>query len=103
MTRIKTTQGVLARRGFSNADAALQTVSRWESDPEPMLDLVAQAADPDLALTGLDRLLDRVPELPAQMAANPFLARQLVMVLGASAKLSEHLFVHPEHLQHLLV
>ena len=103
MTRIKTTQGVLARRGFTDADTALHTVARWASDPEPMLDLVAQAADPDLALTGLDRLLDRVPDLPAEMTAHPFLARQLVAVLGASAKLSAHLCVHPEHLQHLRV
>ncbi|MCA1481768.1 hypothetical protein, partial [Bradyrhizobium sp. NBAIM08] len=53
--------------------------------------------------SGLDRLLDRVPDLPAQLHDNTVLARQLTMVLGASIKLAGHLAVHPEHLQHLAV
>ena len=103
MTRIQTTQGALARRGFVDAQAALATVSRWDGDVEPVLDLLAQAADPDLALTGLDRLLDRCRTCPTGSGDNPVLARQLVMVLGASVKLAEHLCAHPEHLDLLAV
>ena len=64
-----------------------------------MLDLLAKSADPDLALTGVDRLSERVPDLLARLTAAPVLARQLIMVLGGSNKLSHHLIAHPEHLE----
>ncbi|HEY5821563.1 MAG TPA: bifunctional [glutamine synthetase] adenylyltransferase/[glutamine synthetase]-adenylyl-L-tyrosine phosphorylase [Propionibacteriaceae bacterium] len=98
MIRIQTTQGTLARRGFSDAAGADRVVGQWATDQEPLLELVTQAADPDLALAGLDRLCDRVPGLLDRLAADPVLARQLVMVLGASARLGQHLLAHPSHL-----
>ena len=58
-----------------------------------------KSADPDHALMALDRLCDRVPELLARLTAAPVLARQLIMVLGASSKLSQHLIAHPEHIE----
>ena len=92
-------QGTLARRGFVNAVTAERIIDDWADEYEPLLDLVAKSADPDLALAGLDRLCDRVPDLLARLTATPVLARQLVMVLGGSNKLSHHLIAHPEHLQ----
>ena len=65
---------------------------------EPLLELVTRSADPDLALAGLDRLSDEVPALPDRLVANPVLARQLIMVLGASTTLAQHLVAHPEQL-----
>ena len=102
MVRIATTQGSLARRGFADAQAAESILQRWElgdDEPERLVDLVAQAADPDLALSGLDRLTEPVPDLPARLAESPVLARQLIMVLGGSSRLSQHLLAHPEHLE----
>ena len=101
MVRISTTQGSLARRGFADARAAEAILQRWELDDdgsELLVDLIAQAADPDLALSGLDRLAEQVPDLRTRLAASPVLARQLVMVLGGSSRLSQHLLAHPDHL-----
>ncbi len=103
MLRIQTTQGTLARRGFADALAAERIVARWGAEQEPVLELITRSADPDLALAGIDRLGDRVPDLPARLAGNPVLARHLIMVVGASAKLTQHLLAHPEHLDLLAV
>ena len=57
----QTTQGALARRGFVDAAAAVRILSEWDDEREYLLDLVADAADPDLALAGLDRIAEVVP------------------------------------------
>ena len=98
MIRIETTQGTLARRGFVDAKVAERVIDRWDDAYEPLLDVLAQSADPDHALMALDRLCDRVPELLSRLTAAPVLARQLIMVLGASSKLAQHLIAHPEHI-----
>jgi len=94
--RIATTQGLLARRGFANAAFAERVVSRWETDHEPLLDLLAEAADPDLALAALDRLGEARPDLMPRLSEEPVLADQLVAVLGGSAALGQHLCAHPD-------
>ena len=99
MIRIGTIQGSLARRGFVDAVAAQRIIEPWPDEYGPLLDLIATSADPDLALMGVDRLSERVPDLLARLTAAPVLARQLIMVLGGSNKLSHHLIAHPEHLQ----
>jgi glutamate-ammonia-ligase adenylyltransferase len=101
VVRIQTTQGTLARRGFIDAGSAERILDRWHLDaldPADLVELVAQSADPDLALAGLDRLAGVVPELGQRLAGAPVLARQLIMVLGGSSKLSQHLIAHPRHL-----
>ncbi len=98
MTRLATTQGTLARRGFVDAAAALATMQDWDAGQEPVLELLSRAADPDLALVGLDRLYDQVLDLPKRLASSPLLSRHLIMVLGASASLAQHLSAHPQHL-----
>jgi glutamate-ammonia-ligase adenylyltransferase len=98
MTRLETTQGTLARRGFLDAAAALATLQGWSESQQPVLDLVVRSADPDLALAGLSRLYEQDPGLPARLVGTPQLARQLVGVLGASTSLGHHLLAHPEHL-----
>jgi len=92
-------QGTLARRGFVDAVAAGRVIDHWADEYEPLLDVLAKSADPDLALAGLDRLCERVPDLLARLTAAPVLARQLIMVLGGSSQLSQHLIAHPEHLE----
>jgi [glutamine synthetase] adenylyltransferase / [glutamine synthetase]-adenylyl-L-tyrosine phosphorylase len=99
MIRIETTQGTLARRGFVDAEAAVRVIDHWDDEHEPLLDLLAQSADPDQALAGLDRLCDRVPGLLSRLTAAPILAHQLIMVLGASNRLTHHLIAHPEHIE----
>ena len=92
-------QGTLARRGFVDAVAAERIIGFWADEYEPLLDLLAKSADPDLALASLDRLCESLPDLLARLKAAPVLARQLIMVLGGSSKLSHHLIAHPEHLE----
>ena len=92
-------RGTLARRGFVDAVAAERIIDPWPDEYEPLLDLLAKSADPDLALAGLDRLSEQVPDLLTQLTAAPVLARQLTMLLGGSSKLSHHLIAHPEHLE----
>jgi [glutamine synthetase] adenylyltransferase / [glutamine synthetase]-adenylyl-L-tyrosine phosphorylase len=99
MIRIETMQGTLARRGFVDAVAAERIIGFWADEYEPLLDLLAKSADPDLALASLDRLCESLPDLLARLKAAPVLARQLIMVLGGSSKLSHHLIAHPEHLE----
>ena len=67
--------------------------------PEPLLDLLAESADPDLALSRSGPA-GRRGARPARPAARrrPVLARQLIMVLGGSSTLTQHLIAHPEQL-----
>jgi len=96
--RLQTTQGVLARRGFTDSVAAERIVADWDEVCEDILQLVTRAADPDLALQGLDRLCDAQPGLLARLCDAPVLARQLVQTVGASAALLQHLVAHPEQI-----
>ncbi|HEU4907463.1 MAG TPA: bifunctional glutamine-synthetase adenylyltransferase/deadenyltransferase, partial [Propionibacteriaceae bacterium] len=99
MIRIETTQGTLARRGFVDAETAARVIDHWADEHEPLLDVLSQSADPDQALADLDRLCERVPDLLSRLSAAPILARQLIMVLGASNRLAQHLIAHPEHIE----
>jgi glutamate-ammonia-ligase adenylyltransferase len=101
VSRIETTQGVLARRGFTDAAAAARILAEWDDDREYLLELVGNAADPDLALASLDRLDEVVPDLMSRLAGSRELAQHLVGVLGNSESLGRHLLAHPEHLDWL--
>jgi glutamate-ammonia-ligase adenylyltransferase len=99
VTRIETTQGTLARRGFREPESAVRVVGQWDDTLEPLLDLLVASADPDLALSGLSRLADRVDGLLPRLVGSPVLARQLIVVLGGSSTLTQHLIAHPEQLE----
>lgn len=103
MSRQQITQGNLARRGFGDSAAAQRTIVRWSADWTGLLELLGDAGDPDLALLGLDRLGDHVDGLFARLSAEPVLARQLIMVLGGSTRMQQHVINHPQHLEHLSV
>jgi [glutamine synthetase] adenylyltransferase / [glutamine synthetase]-adenylyl-L-tyrosine phosphorylase len=100
--KLQITQGTLARRGFSDSEVAQRRLADWDAEYEPLLDLVTESADPDQALLGLDRLTDQVPGLPKRLLAEPDLARQTVLVLGASVALLQHLLARPDHLDLLV-
>ncbi|MGI3784820.1 MAG: bifunctional [glutamine synthetase] adenylyltransferase/[glutamine synthetase]-adenylyl-L-tyrosine phosphorylase [Janthinobacterium lividum] len=93
--RIETAQGALARRGFADAAGAERRLASWSLHQLQLLGLLGRAADPDLALTSLDRLHDADPELLDRLVADPLLASHLVAVLGASVALGQHLVAHP--------
>ena len=93
----------LTRRLIAAGFADLEKSSRFLNAPElEGLDETAlftgflQAADPDLALQSLVRLLDRVPELRELVEGGEEESEALFRLLGASEALAEFLMRHPE-------
>lgn len=97
MDRLETTVGRLARLGFLDTTRALSLLEDWPGGAGACAELVSVAADPDLALAGLHRLVEDDPGLYPRLEADPDLATRLVLVLGASAGMHQHLARHPEH------
>ncbi|WP_407659393.1 bifunctional [glutamine synthetase] adenylyltransferase/[glutamine synthetase]-adenylyl-L-tyrosine phosphorylase [Lipingzhangella rawalii] len=98
--RQETTTGTLARQGFGDAGRARELLDSTglADHPSILADLTA-AADPDLALLGLTRLLESVAapgELLAALDGESDLRARLTRVLGASRALGDHLTRHPE-------
>jgi glutamate-ammonia-ligase adenylyltransferase len=96
--RRTTLAGRLARLGFADAARAERVVGELRLDDQ-LIGALGDAADPDLALTGLARLLPSgdgaAPGLRPALQAEPSFARRLTAVLGASAALADHLARHP--------
>lgn len=97
--RIQTTAGRLAALGFADGARAERLLD--ELGPEAvgdfaLLDDLVRAADPDLALTALSRLVERDPSVLGAFRADPDLRRRLLGVFGLSAALGEHVVRHPE-------
>jgi [glutamine synthetase] adenylyltransferase / [glutamine synthetase]-adenylyl-L-tyrosine phosphorylase len=68
---------------------------------EALLQAIAEAADPDLALSGLARIAgsDRggdAADIRAALRAEPGFRKRLIAVLGVSAGLADHLARHPD-------
>ena len=102
----------LLRHGFTDPSAAERLLDSPElaavRDDPVLLDALGRAADPDLALLGLVRLLEaqdghtaRQELLDTLIAAKP-LRDRLLGVLGASAALADHLARHPTDWQALV-
>ncbi len=117
-------QAQLARMGFTNVDRFAVTVRRLglvdHDDERPsgaagaagaatpsgdlydnaLLAELARAANPDLALAALERIVETAPadvgrDLLTVLGTRPGLRTRLVAVLGASAALGDHLVRHP--------
>ncbi|MEU7847411.1 bifunctional [glutamine synthetase] adenylyltransferase/[glutamine synthetase]-adenylyl-L-tyrosine phosphorylase [Micromonospora parva] len=125
--------GRLARYGFGTAEGdggaraadllGPEGLRLWQpAEQEPvdeaaaeLLAALSRAADPDLALRQLHRIVEaesRIADstatagsvessLLADLHNDPGLRRRLVAVLGASSALGDHLVAHPEHYQAL--
>ncbi|WP_243407647.1 bifunctional [glutamine synthetase] adenylyltransferase/[glutamine synthetase]-adenylyl-L-tyrosine phosphorylase [Frankia canadensis] len=96
----------LARLGFTEVDRAAAALGRiglasaGRVTDHPVLAELAAAADPDLALAALERLVDALgpaegPRLLDVLVAQHGLRRRLCAVLGASRALGDHLARHP--------
>jgi [glutamine synthetase] adenylyltransferase / [glutamine synthetase]-adenylyl-L-tyrosine phosphorylase len=104
VSRIGSQSGRLARLGFTDTGAAAELVQSWakhaaaEQIDEALAELQS-AADPDLALSGMNNLVLARPDLFELLAANPTLITRLAAVLGASSALNQHLGAHPHELE----
>ena len=101
MPRRTTTAARLARLGFADpARAELLLTGDLAIDAreagDGLIDALALAADPDLALAALARM-PRDAELTRALDDDPRLRARLAAVLGVSAALGDHLARHPEH------
>ncbi|MFB9893677.1 bifunctional [glutamine synthetase] adenylyltransferase/[glutamine synthetase]-adenylyl-L-tyrosine phosphorylase [Planobispora takensis] len=97
---MQTTAGRLARLGFADGARAERLLD--ELGPEAvgdvaLLDSLVGAADPDLALTSLNRLAERDPSVLGALRSDPGLRDRLLGVFGVSAALGDHVVRHPEH------
>ena len=92
--------GRLARLGITDADGAERRLEERRLEGRGLdvglLDALGAAADPDLALTGLLRLLEQA-DVRQELDGDPDARDRLVAVLGVSGALGDHLFRHPGH------
>ncbi len=102
MSPTRTTAGRLARMGFADAARSAAVIERLPGlDPEsPIISAAASAADPDQAIALLERLCEAAggPQADALLTAleqDATTRTRLMMVLGLSVALGEHLIRHP--------
>ena len=91
--------GRLARLGFFDGEAAARGWAELRLGSEHLLETLASAADPDLALRQLGRLIDAADTdaggLRLALVEDAVFAQRLARVLGASAALGDHLVRRP--------
>src|SRR6266568_2916190 len=99
--RKTTAAGRLARLGFADPRQAERLLGGdLALDPDgagaEIVEALAAAADPDLALAALARM-PREGDMMAALRDDPGLRFRLSAVLGSSAALGDHLARHPDH------
>src|ERR1700744_3224003 len=89
--------GWLARMGFADVPRAERELASLgiDTDDNPLLAALAQAADPALALIGLAQVADRDKTLIKGLVADAAFRARLIAVLGVSKALAHHLARHP--------
>ena len=89
--------GWLARMGFADVPRAERNLAALgiAGGDHPLLAELAQAADPDLALTGLAQVAERDKGLIDGLTKDPAFRARLIAVLGVSKALAAHLARHP--------
>ncbi|GLU46122.1 bifunctional [glutamine synthetase] adenylyltransferase/[glutamine synthetase]-adenylyl-L-tyrosine phosphorylase [Nocardiopsis ansamitocini] len=102
------TAGALARRGFGDGARSVRLMAESGLDPGShavIVDALSAAPDPDLALLGLTRLVERsteAEEIRTALVEDAELRSRLISVLGASTALTDHLARHPGDWRELL-
>lgn len=99
-SRMQTTAGRLAMIGFADGARAERLLDELGPEAVGDFDLLGSlvvTADPDLALTSLNRLTEQDPSVLGALRSDPGLRRRLLGVFGVSAALGEHVVRHPEH------
>ncbi len=94
----------LLRLGFQDSTRARDGIATLGGVSGPFVALFGRTADPDLALAGLLRLCDASSDpgvLLQTLADDEGTAMRLLLVLGASQALADHLVRHPEQWREL--
>jgi glutamate-ammonia-ligase adenylyltransferase len=92
----------LARSGFRDGERASHVIDGLPAIPPELVDRLALAADPDLALEHVASLVAELGEERVWAAvADPATLERLVLVMGTSQALGEFIVRHPEALDDL--
>ncbi|MET8048205.1 bifunctional [glutamine synthetase] adenylyltransferase/[glutamine synthetase]-adenylyl-L-tyrosine phosphorylase [Streptosporangium sp. NPDC005286] len=97
---MQTTAGRLARLGFADGARAERLLDELGPEAFGDIDLLTSlvaTADPDLALTSLNRLAEQDPSVLGALRSDSGLRARLLGVFGVSAALGDHVVRHPEH------
>ncbi|MGH3365249.1 MAG: bifunctional [glutamine synthetase] adenylyltransferase/[glutamine synthetase]-adenylyl-L-tyrosine phosphorylase, partial [Nocardioidaceae bacterium] len=97
--RMVTTVGTLARMGFRDAEATVKSLQRLGPAADELVHLIAAAADADQAAAYLADLAESASDGEALLQAvceDEGFAMRLLLVLGASSALGDHLRRHPD-------
>lgn len=104
MNRAATSKGNLLRLGFLDPEASLAALTELGESGDALLAMLSRSADPDQALASLVRIAQAAVDRDAllrELADDEGTAMRLLLVLGASQALGEHLARHPEHWREL--
>ena len=104
MSRPDRGRAALVRAGFADAEVAAANLAELGEHAGALVAILGRTADPDLALSALLRLADRVEDREALLTAvadDEGTSMRLLSVLGASAALGDHLALHPHHWREL--
>ncbi len=103
MTRVTSTTGEFARRGFDAPAAAAATWGRWceirGDEPPITLDVFIPAADRNRALDVLARLGEHSPDCLKEVLADTQWLGRVILVAGASSVLGQFLARNPAELE----
>ena len=102
--RMVTTAGTLARMGFRDAEATVKSLQRLGPAADELVHLIAAAADADQAAAYLADLAESASDGEALLQAvceDEGFAMRLLLVLGASSALGDHLRRHPDQWREL--
>ena len=92
----------LARAGFRDGERAARLIADLPGIPAGLVERLALAADPDLALEALFSLAEHIGEEAVWTAvSDPVTLERLVLVIGTSQALGEFIVLHPEALDDL--
>jgi len=93
-----TSRTALLGLGFQDSAQARAAVAELGDRAIPLLAILGKTADPDLALRGLVRLAEALPDddVVSALADDEGSAMRVLCVLGASDALADHLVRHPE-------
>ena len=103
-SRVSTATGTLARMGFEDAEGAAAVLGKLGDAADSLVHLLAVTADPDQAARYLAELTERADdgtELLEDLIDDEGFAMRLLLVLGASSALGDHLLHHPEQWREL--
>lgn len=104
MAREMSIRGELARSGFTDPEKAVQITERWSeligadrsTDLRHLIAATGASADPDEALTVIDRLVTDRPALLERLIDEPGLSTRLAAVLGVGTGFHQHLQKNPD-------